>query len=71
MEDPIALDERQVGGHHEPRGRQPLAYTVPVVLAEQPGEDRAGLRVEIQRSPRSSSSSRRATPGGKDGLTRG
>jgi hypothetical protein len=56
-QDAVALDECQVRGHDQlgmgegsPDCRAPR-------LAEQPAEDRAGFGVEVQRSPRASSSS--------------
>jgi hypothetical protein len=61
-EDSVTFDQREVGGQDDLGAGESVSDEVGSPLAEQPAEDRAGLRVEVQRSPRSSSISRRSSP---------
>jgi hypothetical protein len=62
-EDSVTFDQREIGGEYEFGAGEGAPDEVGPRLAEQPAEDRAGLRVEVQRSPRSSSMSRWSSPG--------
>lgn len=62
-EDPVTFDQREIGSQHELGTGESVSDDVSPRLAEQPAEDGAGLRVEVQRSPRSSSMSRWSSPG--------
>lgn len=62
-EDAVTFDQREIGGEYELGTRESVPDEVGLRLTEQPAEDRAGLRVEVQRSPRSSSMSRWSSPG--------
>ena len=62
-EDAVTFDQREVGCQYDFGPGERVPDEVGPRLAEQPAEDRAGLRVEVQRSPRSSSMSRWSSPG--------
>ena len=62
-EDPVTFDHREIGRQHELGTGEGVSDDISPRLAEQPSEDCAGLRVEVQRSPRSSSMSRWSSPG--------
>ena len=61
-EDAVTFDQREIGGEHQLGTRESVPDEVGPRLAEQPAENRAGLRVEVQRSPRSSSMSCWSSP---------
>ena len=63
----IALDERQRGAQDELSRREHLTHSGRSRLAQEPGQDRTGLGVDVQRSSRSSSSRRLAAPVGSTG----
>ena len=65
MKDPVALNQGQVGSQNELCRREPLPGIVAAPVVEQPSQNGARFGVQVQRSPRSSSSRRRAVPGGK------
>lgn len=56
-EDSVTFDQREIRGQYELGAGENLPDEVGSRLAEQPAEDRAGLRVDVQRSSRSSSMS--------------
>jgi hypothetical protein len=62
-EDAVTFDQGEIGGEHDVGAGERVPDEVGPGLAEQPAEDRTGLRVEVQRSPRSSSMSRWSWPG--------
>lgn len=62
-QDSVTFDEREVGRQDDSSPGQVVADDVSPRLAEQPAKDCARLRVEVQRSPRSSSMSRWSSPG--------
>jgi hypothetical protein len=62
-QDAVTFDQREIGGEYELGTGERVPDEVGPRLAEQPAEDRAGFRVEVQRSPRSSSISRWSSPG--------
>src|SRR3989442_6309683 len=53
----IALDERQIGGRHQLRPTEYLAYALAIRFSQQPCQYRAGFRVDVHTPPRSSSRS--------------
>jgi hypothetical protein len=57
VEDSIALDEREVRGHDDRRGRKRVSDECSVLLVQEPREHGARLGVETHRTPRSSSRS--------------
>jgi len=71
VEDPLALDEGQLGSEDPLRRTERVADLLARGLGEEPGEDGARLCVEAQRSPRASSRSRAARPGERTGSRRG
>ena len=56
----IALDERQIGSHHQFGAAEHFPHRPAFLFAEQPRQHRARFRVDSQRAPRSSSSSSNA-----------
>jgi hypothetical protein len=62
-EDAVTFDQGEIGGKDDVGAGERVPDEVGPGLAEQPAEDRTGLRVEVQRSPRSSSMRRWSSPG--------
>jgi hypothetical protein len=62
-EDSVTFDQREIGSQHKFGTRKGVPDDVRPRLTQQPAEDGAGLRIEVQRSPRSSSMSRCSSPG--------
>jgi hypothetical protein len=62
-EDAVTFDQGQIGGEDDIGTGEGVSDKVGPRLAEQPAEDRTGLCVEVQCSPRSSSMSRCSSPG--------
>jgi hypothetical protein len=70
-EDAVTLDESERGREDELGGPEDLAHLGRFGLIQEPAHDRAGLRVQVQRSPRSSSRSLDAEPAGIAGPSDG
>ena len=64
----VALDQRDARREHDLGGTERLTDFVGPGLSEEPGKDRAGFRVKVQRLPRSSLRSLAAEAGGITGV---